>query len=99
VSGDGGGGGGSPRCPTKLQSPNPTHNRTHKRPPHPPQLPEVYAKLREEQARVVAEHGPALTRKALDASTYLDCLTKEVQYLHPSASMNFRWALGFACFV
>ncbi len=51
----------------------------------------MVAKLREEQARVVAAHGPAITRASLDAMTYLDAVVREAQYVSPSAAMNFRW--------
>jgi hypothetical protein len=50
----------------------------------------VVAKLREEQSRVLAAHGPAVTRRALDAMPYLDAVVKEVQYVNPSGAMNFR---------
>jgi len=42
---------------------------------------------------VIAAHGTAITRQALDAMTYLDAVVKEVQYVNPSGAMNFRHAL------
>jgi len=39
---------------------------------------------------VIAAHGTAITRQALDAMTLLDGVVKEVQYVQPAMPVNFR---------
>jgi hypothetical protein len=54
-------------------------------------LPEVVAKLREEQEAVIAKHGSEITKTALDDMTYAEAVVKEGQFWAPSGPFNFRW--------
>lgn len=57
------------------------------------ELPEVFAKIREEQDQVVATEGPQLTKKALDSMKYLDAVAHEVMRINSAAPAQFRTAL------
>ncbi|CAK0785282.1 hypothetical protein CVIRNUC_008488 [Coccomyxa viridis] len=57
-----------------------------------PRHPEVWDRLKREQAEVVAEQGPEMSADALKAMTYLEVVIKEMQRLHPIVGGVFRKA-------
>lgn len=58
------------------------------------QRPDVWARIREEQAQVVAQHGPVLSKAALDSSKYLDAVVREALRLNSPGTMQARCVHG-----
>jgi len=58
------------------------------------QMPEVMARVREEQRAVVAEHGPSITKASLDASKYLDAVVREALRINSPGLAQMRTALA-----
>ncbi|CAD7698725.1 unnamed protein product [Ostreobium quekettii] len=54
--------------------------------------PEVWDKVKEEQAGVVAEYGPVFTEVAVEAMVYTEAVVKEAMRVMPPLAANFKIA-------
>ncbi|CAD7705363.1 unnamed protein product [Ostreobium quekettii] len=54
--------------------------------------PQVWERMKEEQAAIVAEHGPDMTPEAVEAMAYTDAVVQETMRVRPASSGGIRVA-------